>query len=277
MRKRVLNAVIDNIACGLDPEQCRIFVQSDVPQHSELTWILNTVTPMGDLNRMTQFKEKSKQNEQNINAGLFSYPVLMAADILLYRTSVVPVGEDQIQHLELAREIARDFANRFEPFFPEPEPYLTKAKRIMGLDGKSKMSKSLNNHIPLSVDEESLRKLIMPAMTDENRKRRSDPGNPDICNVFAYHTFFSSEETQEEVRKGCQSAGMGCVDCKKMLVPNIMKLLGPFQEKRNELVKNLDFIEDVLDTGAKRCSAIAGETMEKVKDICGLNWKKEIK
>lgn len=270
MRRRVINATMDNISCGLDPDRCVMFVQSEVPEHTELTWILGTVTAMGELSRMTQFKEKSRQQELNINSGLFTYPILMAADILLYKATVVPVGEDQIQHLELAREIARHFSNRFAPYFPEPQAHLTEAKRIMGIDGKNKMSKSLDNHIALNMKEDEVRKRIMSAVTDESRLRRTDPGHPEICNICNLHKYFSPPETVENITEGCRKATIGCVDCKKMLIPNIMKVLTPIQDKRAELEQNMDYVHQVLDQGAAFCSNIAKQTMEEVKDICGI-------
>ncbi|MDP7126760.1 MAG: tryptophan--tRNA ligase, partial [Candidatus Marinimicrobia bacterium] len=183
MQKMIINAAATNIAAGLDPDRCIIFVQSQVPEHTELTWILNTLTPMGHLERMTQFKDKAGQNEKNVNVGLFDYPVLQTADILLYKGSAVPVGDDQVQHIELSREIARKFNSRYGKLFPEPQHILSNAPRIMGLDGKNKMSKSMNNYISLIEDPEAIWKKLSRAVTDENRKRRDDPGNPDICNV----------------------------------------------------------------------------------------------
>ena len=184
MQDRILAAASVNIAAGLDPEKCTLFTQSDVPEHTELSWYFMTVTPMGDLGRMTQFKEKAKRHRENVNVGLFGYPVLQVADILVYKADTVPVGEDQVQHIELARDVARKWNARFGDVFPEPQAKLSPTPRIMGLDGKTKMSKSMDNYISLVEEPDSIRAKLSRAMTDENRKRRNDPGNPDICNIF---------------------------------------------------------------------------------------------
>ncbi len=270
MQQRILNATASNLAAGLDPEKCVIFAQSHVREHTELAWILNTVISMGHLDRMTQYKEKSEQHKSNVNVGLFTYPVLQAADILLYKGEVVPVGEDQVQHIELAREIARKFNNKFGEIFPEPMEQLSESARIMGLDGKNKMSKSMNNYISLVEPPESIWKKLSTAVTDENRKRRNDPGDPAICNIYTLHKGFSSDSQIEEVRAGCKSAGIGCVDCKKILNENITTELAPIREKNNELIAKPDYIYDVLQTGAKKCSEIAAQTMEEVREAIGV-------
>ncbi|HDR06469.1 MAG TPA: tryptophan--tRNA ligase, partial [Candidatus Coatesbacteria bacterium] len=200
----VFDAAVANIAAGLEPDRCTIFVQSEVPQHTELAWVFSTVTPFGDLSRMTQFKQKSQQQPENVNVGLFTYPVLQAADILLYKASVVPVGEDQVQHIELAREIARKFNARYGEVFPECRVSLTPAKRIMGLDGFSKMSKSLGNAIGLLEEPASIWGKLARAKTDERRKRKSDPGVPEDCNVFmSYHRYLSPPEDLAWIQEGC--------------------------------------------------------------------------
>lgn len=270
MQKRITNAVAVNVAAGLNPERCIIFVQSHVPEHTELAWILNTITPMGHLERMTQFKEKSQQHESNVNAGLFNYPVLQSADILLYKAELVPIGADQVQHIELSREIARKFNMRYGNVFPEPHVILSSAPRIMGLDAKTKMSKSLNNYISLVEPPESIWKKLSVAVTDENRKRRSDPGNPDICNIFALHKHFSTQEQIEWSAKGCRTAGIGCLECKKALSDNIVKELAPIREKAEKLLNEKDYINDVLQTGAKKCREIAVQTMTEVRAKLGL-------
>lgn len=271
MRRRILDAARVNIACGLDPGTCTLFVQSHVPEHTELAWILNTVTPMGDLSRMTQFKEKSRQHEDNINAGLFTYPVLQAADILLYKAVAVPVGEDQVQHIELTREIARKFNARFGDLFPEPAQIVPReGGRIMGMDGRTKMSKSLNNYIGVLEDSDAVWKKLAPAMTDENRKRRSDPGDPGVCNIFTLHRNFSDEGTIGMVDRECRTAGIGCVDCKKMLHKSLMATLEPIQAKAAELEGNPGAVEEILDAGGRRAGAIAQETMTEVRRTLGL-------
>ena len=270
MQNRIIAATAANVAAGLDPGKCTIFVQSHIPEHTELTWYFNTVTPMGDLGRMTQFKEKSAQHKENINLGLFGYPVLQAADILLYKADKVPVGEDQVQHIELSREVARKFNARFGNIFPEPEALLSPAARIMGLDGKSKMSKSLNNYIGLVEEPDSIRKKLATAVTDENRQRRTDPGDPDICNLFTLHKSFSTSEELDMINVECRKAGIGCVDCKKLLADNMLKELDPIRERYNDLRKRPDDIRDILGNGAKHSQEIATATIGEVRDAMGL-------
>ncbi len=270
MPEMVFNALAAMISVGLDPEKCSMMIQSDVPEHTELAWILSCLAPLGQMERMTQFKEKSQQDPENINMGLMAYPALMAADILIYRAEVVPVGDDQVQHLELTRDLARKFNNAFSEYFPEPQPLLTQTPRIMGLDGKSKMSKTLNNYISLFEEPDILRQKIMTAVTDENRKRRSDPGNPHICNIFSMHKLFSTEEEIQMVNRECRTAGIGCVDCKKVLLENMEPFLAPFREKYKELHAHPDQVYDVANQGAERCRPIAQETLNEVKTALGI-------
>ncbi|GAX60542.1 tryptophanyl-tRNA synthase [Candidatus Scalindua japonica] len=270
MQERIINAAATNIAAGLDTDRCIIFVQSQVPEHTELTWVLNTLTPMGILERMTQFKDKAQQNEKNINVGLFDYPVLQTADILLYKGQAVPVGEDQVQHIELSREIARKFNTRYGELFPEPQHILSNAPRIMGLDGKNKMSKSMNNYISLIEKPDAIWKKLSRAVTDENRKRRDDPGNPDICNVYTLHKYFSTDSELDRINKQCRSAEIGCVDCKKILSENMVKELEPIREKSLELINNPVSVMDTLNAGAEKCRKIAKETMSEVRSLMGL-------
>jgi tryptophanyl-tRNA synthetase len=225
---------------------------------------------MGILERMTQFKDKAQQNEKNINVGLFDYPVLQTADILLYKGQAVPVGEDQVQHIELSREIARKFNTRYGELFPEPQHLLSNAPRIMGLDGKNKMSKSMNNYISLIEEPEAIWKRLSRAVTDENRKRRDDPGNPDICNVYTLHKYFSTDTELERINKECRSAEIGCVDCKRILSDNMIKDLAPIREKSLELINNPDQVKEALNAGAEKCKKIAEETMSEVRSLMGL-------
>jgi tryptophanyl-tRNA synthetase len=266
----ILDAAVDNIAAGLDPERCTLFVQSDVPEHTELAWVLSTVIPVVYLQRMTQYKEKAKQHAKNINMGLLDYPVLQAADILLYKAGLVPVGEDQLQHIELSREIARRFNNRFGDLFPEPRAELSPAPRILGLDGDAKMSKSLGNHIALRDEPEVIRGKLATAMTDPARKRRSDPGNPEICNIYTLHKFYSSAHEQGEVAQGCTTASIGCLDCKAILAGNLIRDLEPIQARIAELSASPDLVRDVLSQGADRCRRIARNTMEEVRAAMGI-------
>jgi tryptophanyl-tRNA synthetase len=267
---RTLDMAIGLLAAGLDPAKCTLFVQSHVSQHTELAWALNTVTPLGELERMTQFKDKSARLE-SVPAGLLNYPVLQAADILLYRAERVPVGEDQLQHLELAREVARRFNARYGvEYFPQPQPMLAPATRILGLDGQAKMSKSLGNTIGLLDTPEAIREKLRPAMTDPARKTRKDPGNPDACNIFlSYHRYFSDAATQERVSQQCRTAGWGCLDCKRVLADHMIAALAPIRERAARLKANRGYVRDVLSQGAARCRALAGQTMAEVGRIMG--------
>jgi len=273
MSKRVLDLAMDLIACGIDPKKSILFIQSHVPAHTELAWILSTVTSIGDLNRMTQFKEKSKEHSENINAGLFNYPILMAADILLYKAQVVPVGEDQIQHIELTREITRRFNKKFGKTFPEPKPYLTSGARIMSLtNDKKKMSKSHGeeSYIALSDSLKTIEKKLATAMTDPARKRRTDPGTPEKCNIYHLHQLVSNKKDLDYVIDGCTKAKIGCLDCKKLLAKNLFKELKPIQEKRKQLGENPEKVKKILAQGAEQASKIAKETMAEVKAKLGL-------
>ncbi len=257
------------LAAGVDPEKATLFIQSMVPEHTELAWLFNTVTPLGDLERMTQFKDKSQKNRKNINAGLLDYPVLQTADILLYKGELVPVGEDQIQHLELAREIARKFNARFGDVFPEPEPILSGAKRILGLDGQAKMSKSLGNTLRMLADADEIWNALKPAVTDTNRVRRDDPGDPDICNIYTIHQTYTPGEKLEELAAGCRSAGIGCFDCKKVLAENIDAAMGPVRERYEEFRAHPERVREILAAGAERCRGIAQEVLKEARDAMG--------
>jgi len=278
LKDRVLETALVLLACGLSPEKCKIFVQSHVPEHTELAWIFNCVTPIGELERMTQFKEKSKQHRANINMGLMDYPVLQAADILIYKAGFVPVGEDQVQHVELSREVARRFNSRFGNIFPEPQVILSRAPRILGTDGESKMSKTLNNYIGILECPDSpgiLKGNIMweklrTAVTDVNRVRRKDPGNPEVCNIYTIHRAFSENDTLLEIDKGCRTAAIGCIDCKTQLFSSICKELVPIRAKADDLMKNKDYIMDVLNEGAKSCRRIAKKTLHEVREVLGI-------
>jgi tryptophanyl-tRNA synthetase len=223
---------------------------------------------------MTQFKDKSEHQPENINVGLFDYPVLQAADILLYKAELVPVGQDQVQHIELARRISRSFNHRWGKVFPECEPLLTQLPKLLGLDGKAKMSKSLGNHIPLSVfgDDKALKKLLGRAVTDEKRVAREDPGDPDVCNVFTMHKAVSSEEDLAWVRQGCTTAGIGCVDCKGKLAANLNAHFAGYVERRARLAAEPGRVQEVLEQGAAKARAIAQRTMTQVHDKLGL-WR----
>lgn len=270
MPAAILDTAMMGIACGLDPSRCTLFVQSHVPETTELAWIFSTITSFGALERMTQFKDKSSQHQQNINAGLFTYPVLQAADILLPRADAVPVGDDQSQHLELTREIARRFNNLYGETFPEAQTLFSPAPRIMGLDGQSKMSKSKGNYIAMKDEPAAIRRKLAVAFTDPNRKRRSDPGNPDVCNIFTLHNSFSSQDEIAMVDTECRRAGIGCVDCKKILADNMITEFMPIQGTYNDLSARPDDVRDALAKGAGRVRTLAGDTMNEVKQKMGL-------
>ncbi len=270
MARRTLETGLILLACGLSPEKAKIFVQSHVPEHTELAWIFNTVTPIGEVERMTQFKDKAKQHRSNINMGLMDYPVLQAADILLYKAGFVPVGEDQVQHIELSREVARKFNSRFGDVFPEPRELLSMAPRILGVDGQAKMSKSLGNFIGVLEEDDSTWEKLRTAVTDVNRVRRTDPGDPNVCNIYTIHRAFSENSTLIEIDKGCTTAGIGCIDCKKMLFENLKKELTPIRERARELAANTDHVKDVLSQGARACREIADVTMDEVRTVMGL-------
>lgn len=271
MQKRIIDTAIEYLACGLNLEKCSIFVQSDVEPHTELAWIFNSIIPVAELERMTQYKDKSRKNAENINAALLTYPSLMAADILLYHPDIVPVGEDQEQHVELTRMIVRKFNNRYGEYFKEPETYHGKVLRILGLDGVNKMSKSLNNHIPLRLSSEETEKLILQkAVTDPNRKLKTDKGNPEICNVYSYHKIFSSEEEQKEICNDCKNANIGCVQCKKMLAKNINNELSPIRENIEKFSSDKDYVYNVLKEGKKSALKVAQKTLYEVRDLMGL-------
>ena len=271
MEMSIFNAAVDYLAAGIDPEKSILMLQSTVSEHTELAWILNTITPISWLSRVPTFKEKSKENPDYINMGLFDYPALMAADIILYKAHVVPVGDDQVAHLELTREIVRRFNSSFGQIFPEPKAKLGEISRILGLDGVNKMSKSLGNCIYLDETKEEIWKKLSTAVTDTNRKKRNDPGNPDICNIFTMHKAFSKQKDIEHCAHGCRTAEIGCLDCKKILLDNMYKELEPIQNKQKELRSKKDYIYEVLRDGKKRAKQIAQKTMDEVYKKIGID------
>ncbi|HEY7461627.1 MAG TPA: tryptophan--tRNA ligase [Gemmatimonadota bacterium] len=269
MQDRIFEAALGVLACGVDVERSILFVQSHVPEHTELAWVLATLTPMGELERMTQFKEKSEKF--GVQAGLFIYPILQAADILLYKADAVPVGEDQAQHLELTREIARRFNRTYGETFPEPRTLLTEAPRILGLDARGKMSKTNPEQAIFLLDPpEQIRRKMANAFTDPGRQRRYDPGNPDICNVFALHHVFSTGEVIERVNRDCRSGELGCFDDKMSLAETIAAALSPIRERAEGLRADPDQVRQVLRRGAERARAIAAATMDEVRHRMGL-------
>lgn len=270
MPQRIFETALAYLAVGLDPDRSIVFVQSDVPEHMELAWYLSGVTPMGELSRMTQFKEKSEQHKDNVNAGLFTYPILMAADVLLYKTTHVPVGNDQVQHLELAREVARRFNTRYGEVFPEPKPVLSEAPRIMGLDGKTKMSKTRGNDIGLFEPRKTLEKKLKSAFTDPDKLRLGDPGHPDLCNVFTIHGAVTSADRVADIDRDCRSGALGCGQCKGFAVESLEAELGPIRERAAELRSDPARVLRVLNQGADRARVIARATIREVRSAMGL-------
>jgi tryptophanyl-tRNA synthetase len=264
LQQNVREMILDWLAAGLDPKSSILFVQSEVPEVTELHALLSMTTPLGWLMRVPTFKEKVKMQPDNVNYGLLGYPVLMTSDIVLYKAEVVPVGEDQLPHLELAREIVRRFNILYGDTFPEPQPKLTHAPMIVGLDGVQKMSKQLNNHIELAATAEETAQRIMTAYTDPTRKRRSDPGHPETCNIYHLHEAFEPVKTKD-IPAQCRGAQIGCVECKKLLAQEVNAALAPLRERRSELANRPEYVRDVLSDGARRAQALARETMREVK------------
>ena len=254
----------DWIAAGLDPERCTLFIQSHVKQHAELFLLLGMVTPLGWLERVPTFKEQQEQlKEKDVNTyGFLGYPALQTADVAIYDGDAVPVGQDQVSHLELARELVRKFNFHFGPTLVEPQPFLTDVPKILGLDGR-KMSKSYGNAIELGEEPESARKRIMVAVTDPARKRRNDPGHPEVCPIYYLHRAYSAPDRIELVERECRSAGIGCVDCKKMLLESLL----PALEKHRDARAKLDNakIDELVQLGTKKAAAVAEHTMERVR------------
>ncbi len=273
--ERVFDLAVSFLAVGLDPERSTIFVQSDVAEHVRLAWIFNSVTPVGDLERMTQYKDKSSRRE-SVPAGLLNYPILQAADILLYRAGHVPVGEDQIQHLELAREIARRWNGRFGDLFPEPEAILSPAGRILGLDGAAKMSKSMGNTVGILDEPEAIQARVRTAVTDPQRIRRDDPGRPEVCNVFTLHQHFTPAEQIPDIAAQCRGGTRGCVECKQILAEHIGDHFAEARARASELKAHPDRVLAVLDAGAERARREARKTMDAVREQMGMVWRKRL-
>ena len=273
IQPNIREMALDWLAAGIDPERSTVFVQSHVPEVMILHTLLSMVTPLGWLLRVPTFKDKVRQmreTEETVSYGLVGYPVLMTSDIILYKADTVPVGEDQVPHLELAREIVRRFNHLYGPTFPDPQARLTEFPLILGLDGKQKMSKSLDNHIELAATEEETRARVATAFTDPQRLRRSDPGRPWVCNVYSLHKLFNPDKL-EEVYQKCTTAQMGCVECKQLLAEGINKALKPLRERRRELAERPEFVQEVLQEGARRARVIARETLAEVREKMGIS------
>ncbi len=269
LQKNSYEMMLDWLAAGLDPQRSILFVQSHVPEVMELHTLLSMITPLGWLLRVPTFKEKARLQPQNVNYGLVGYPVLMTADIVLYKAELIPVGEDQLPHIELAREIARRFNNLFGNTFPEPEAKLTSFPLVVGLDGKEKMSKQLGNDIEIALSPEETIERVMTAVTDPARRYRSDRGHPEICNVYRLQEYFNSLKSSGMAEQ-CRTAKIGCVECKMLLAKEINATLKPFRERRAALATKPQYITDVLTDGAQRARVLAGETLREVKQKMGL-------
>ncbi|HKI78679.1 MAG TPA: tryptophan--tRNA ligase [Ignavibacteriaceae bacterium] len=265
-----IDMLIDWLSAGLNPEKSPMFRQSQIKQHTELNLIFAMLITVNRLERNPTLKDQVRDlNIDNIIFGHLGYPVLQAADILLYKGDAVPVGEDQVPHVEISREIARKFNNQYGNVFPEPEPKLTKFARLPGLDGNAKMSKSLGNTILLSDDSEIVKTKLKKAVTDPNKVRKGDPGNPDICLVYSYHKKFNEDEVVE-IESGCRSGALGCFDCKMKCASKISEFLEPIREKRNYFENNLGVVKDILADGENRGRKIAEDTMNDVHQKMGM-------
>ena len=263
LKANTMDMALDWLAAGIDPQESIVFVQSHVPQINELQ--------LGKLTDLPTFKEKVRQQPKNVNYGLVGYPVLMAADIILYKTNLVPVGVDQAPHIEFTREIVRSFNYRYNTdVLVEPQMKVTKFPKVLGIDGKQKMGKSLDNHIEMASTPEETQKRVMMMVTDPQRQRKSDPGNPEVCNVFALHKTFSPEEEVNMIENECRNAGIGCVDCKKRFAKNLNEHFAPFRERRTEIASKPENVWEILHDGADRASVIAAETIREVRDAIGM-------
>jgi tryptophanyl-tRNA synthetase len=268
LRARTRDMAVSLLALGLDPDRCTLFVQSHRPEHTELAWLLATVTPVSWLERTPTYKEKKETQPDDINHGLLTYPVLQAADIVMYKASLVPVGKDQAAHLELSREIVRSFNNRYGETFPEMQAVFTEAPTVIGTDGARKMSKSVGNTIDILAEPEVIRKQVMGMVTDTERILRTQPGRPEVCNVCQLHRFFG--EDFESIWDGERTARTGCVDTKRLLAERIVTRYAPARERYLDLQSKPDRVDEILASGAARLAPMAAETMAEVREKMGL-------
>jgi len=268
LRARTRDMAASLLALGLDPERCTLFVQSHRPEHTELCWLLSTVTPVSWLERTPTYKEKIQQQPDDVNHGLLAYPVLQAADIVIYKASLVPVGRDQAAHLEVSREIARAFNRRYGETFPEPQAVFTEAPTVLGTDGVKKMSKSVGNTIDILAEPELIRKQVMSMVTDTQRILRTDPGRPEVCNVCQLHRFFGLDFL--EIQDGERTARTGCVDTKELLADRIIRQYAPARERYLELQAHPEQVAGVLEAGADRLRPMATATLAEVREKMGL-------
>lgn len=271
IKESIKDMFLDWLSAGIDPDKSTIFIQSKIPEHAELHVLLSMITPLSWLERNPTYKEQQQEltNKDISTYGFLGYPVLQAADIIIYKAHKVPVGIDQVPHLELTREIARRFNFLYKETFPLPEPILTEIPKLLGIDGR-KMSKTYNNAIYLSDPPEVIREKTDQMFTDPQRARKSDPGDPKICNVFSFHKLFSPPEEVSEISHSCRSAGIGCVDCKKRMAPRVIAFLSPFQTKREYFLTHVERVEEIIETGIKKAQGIARETMNEVREAIGI-------
>jgi tryptophanyl-tRNA synthetase len=267
IREAIVDNAMDWLAVGLDPKRSTLFIQSHVVEHAELHLLFSMITPLPWLERVPSYKEQMIEiKDHDLNTyGFLGYPLLQSADILIYKANAVPVGGDQAAHVELTREIARRFNNFYGPVFPEPQTLLTEVPKLPGTDGR-KMSKSYGNTIALTEKPAVMKEIVRNMVTDPARARRQDPGNPDICPVGDYHDVFSDSKRVSEVDQGCRTAGIGCVECKMWLFESLQNMLGPFYERRQQIEGRKDAVMDVLNEGSKKAKAVAGETMQQVRE-----------
>ncbi len=271
LREWTYEMALDWLAAGIDPEgqDTILFIQSHVPQVTQLHTLLSMVTPLGRLTRLPTFKEKVRQQPEDVNYGLVGYPVLMAADITLYKADTIPVGVDQTPHLEFTRDIVRRFNLRYGEVLVEPQAKYTDFPKVLGLDGEQKMSKSLGNHIEIAATPEEIEARVMTMVTDPQRRRLSDPGRPEVCNVFTLHGVFSPGDV-DQIAVDCRSADIGCVQCKKLMARNLAAYFAPFRQRRAELAEEPGRVWEILEDGATRASAIASRVIEEVREAIQL-------
>jgi len=271
IKESTRDLLVNFLAAGLDPEKCTIFIQSKVLEHAELHLLLSMITPVGWLERVPTYKEKQQElKDKDLSTyGFLGYPLLQTADIIIYRAKYVPVGIDQVPHLEISREIARRFNFLYKEIFPEPEALLTEFPKVVGVDGR-KMSKSYDNAIYLSDEPKAVEQKLRTMMTDPARVKRTDKGDPELSPVYQLHKVFSSKEEQAEVAQGCATAGIGCIDCKKILIKNVFKVMEPIWAKRSELINNPDLLDDIAAKGTTKAKKVTEETMRLVRETMGL-------
>ncbi len=271
LKDSVEQIMLDWLAVGLDPEKSTLFLQSQVPEHAELQLLLGMMTPISWLERVPSYKElKQELKDRDLSTyGFLGYPLLQTADVAIYQAELVPVGQDQVAHLELSREIVRRFNHLYGETLKEPQSLLTEEAKVLGTDGR-KMSKSYNNSIYLSEDEDSIRKKMMACLTDPARVRRTDPGDPELCPLFSYHKLFSSGDTIDQINEECRSAKIGCVDCKKIACENLLQYLKPIQQKRAELSEKKSLVKAIMEAGSVKAKKIAEANLRKVYQAMGL-------